>query len=392
MNPLVCPRCGTDASESRWCSGCGLNLEQQERLPTREEFEAREREQQWLSEHEAPESLAEGREEPTAKAQATGGRRRTKLLVVGGLLAAGLFVAVAVLLASGNENGTEGGPGSSGVDERAVADTVAETLQARFDSPSNTFGASIREVSCQSASDCTVQFQENESSAPLPFPFEVEPASDGCLRMRVNPADAGVSALPGEWIEGCIAADLGSGAFRPGPCRLSGIAGFRPGGCVVRSVESVDSGGPSNEGPSAAGSGPAYDTYASADGGWKADVPVGGGWSEGVETQINPGLHRTTFTGPGGAVLIVDSSPSERPKYSGDAIRTSVSHPIYGEVEKLVFRGNTSVTPCETTTCVDFLIPANGGGYGVLAGGPGNFAELEAIAETAMLRLVAYGG
>jgi hypothetical protein len=135
-----------------------------------------------------------------------------------------------------------------------------------------------------------------------------------------------------------------------------------------------------------------YGRYASANGGWQADVPVGGGWSDGVETQINSGLHRTTFTGPSGAVLLVDSTPSERPAYRGSAARTPVSHPIYGDAERLVFRGNTSVTPCETTTCVDFLIPAGGGGYAVLVGGPGNFAELETIAETVMLSLTGSGG
>lgn len=130
-----------------------------------------------------------------------------------------------------------------------------------------------------------------------------------------------------------------------------------------------------------------FKTYSSVQGGWQAEVPTGGGWSEGVDTQVNAGLFRTTFTGPAGAVLIVDSTPNEAPTYSGDVSRTPVSHPIFTGVEKLVFRGNTSVSPCETSVCVDFLMPSGGGGYAVLAGGPGSFPELESIAETTMLSL-----
>jgi type II secretory pathway pseudopilin PulG len=131
-------------------------------------------------------------------------------------------------------------------------------------------------------------------------------------------------------------------------------------------------------------------TYSSPGGGWQAEVPSGGGWSEGVETQVNPGLHRTTFTGPAGAVLIVDSTPQEAPAFSGDAARSPASHPLFGAAEKLVFRGSSSVTPCETATCVDYLIPAGAGGYAVLAGGPGDFAQLEAIAEAVMVSLRPY--
>jgi hypothetical protein len=127
--------------------------------------------------------------------------------------------------------------------------------------------------------------------------------------------------------------------------------------------------------------------YSSAAGGWTAEVPSGSGWSEATETQVNPGLHRTTFDGPDGAVLIVDSTPAERPQYEGSASRTTVTHPSFGEVEKLTFRGNSTLTPCETSTCVDFLIPAGSGGYAVLAGGSRDFTELEAIAEQVMRSL-----
>lgn len=50
---LVCPRCGEPASDSTWCSGCGLNLRLQGDLPTAEEYAAKQREAQWLAEQDA---------------------------------------------------------------------------------------------------------------------------------------------------------------------------------------------------------------------------------------------------------------------------------------------------------------------------------------------------
>ena len=44
----VCPRCGTKAGDSRWCSGCGLNLEREGDLPTPEAYAATQREREWL--------------------------------------------------------------------------------------------------------------------------------------------------------------------------------------------------------------------------------------------------------------------------------------------------------------------------------------------------------
>lgn len=41
----VCPRCGDEAGDQRFCSGCGLNLAQQEEIPTRADWEASAHEQ-----------------------------------------------------------------------------------------------------------------------------------------------------------------------------------------------------------------------------------------------------------------------------------------------------------------------------------------------------------
>ena len=45
----VCPRCGTPVTASRWCGGCGLNLHQQDELPTVGAYEASVREREWLA-------------------------------------------------------------------------------------------------------------------------------------------------------------------------------------------------------------------------------------------------------------------------------------------------------------------------------------------------------
>ena len=64
QNERVCPRCGTARSPSRWCSGCGLNLDLAGELPTSEEYSAAQREKQWLArqpEREASGAAAERR-------------------------------------------------------------------------------------------------------------------------------------------------------------------------------------------------------------------------------------------------------------------------------------------------------------------------------------------
>src|SRR2546426_3157436 len=40
---LVCPRCGTAAGQTRYCGSCGLNLLEEDELPTAEEWRGRQR-------------------------------------------------------------------------------------------------------------------------------------------------------------------------------------------------------------------------------------------------------------------------------------------------------------------------------------------------------------
>ena len=45
----VCPRCGSEATDSVWCAGCGLNLKKAGNLPTADEYSADEREKDWIA-------------------------------------------------------------------------------------------------------------------------------------------------------------------------------------------------------------------------------------------------------------------------------------------------------------------------------------------------------
>lgn len=92
----VCPRCGTAADASRWCTQCGLNLVQHGELPTADAYAAKIREEGWLRAHK-----------PASSARIIDNRvrenfsRGDRLLVVGtaALLAVGALGVIAALLA-----------------------------------------------------------------------------------------------------------------------------------------------------------------------------------------------------------------------------------------------------------------------------------------------------
>ena len=135
---------------------------------------------------------------------------------------------------------------------------------------------------------------------------------------------------------------------------------------------------------------PDFEQYTSESGGWSAEIPTGGGWGTPLETEPTPGqLFRTEITGPNGAVLIIDSTPSEAPTFNAASqSRTVVDHPTFGSAEKIVFQGSDNIESCATGTCVDYLLAdPSGGGFGVLAGGPDDFDALQEIAERVALSL-----
>ncbi len=104
-----------------------------------------------------------------------------------------------------------------------------------------------------------------------------------------------------------------------------------------------------------------------------AQLPGGGGWSVPAENYpTSRKLLRTETRGPDGTFVIVDRTPNEVPQLGGgyDDVRT-VSQPFFGSATEYVFSQSQSIPECNGRPCVDFLIDdGQGGGWGVLAGGP----------------------
>lgn len=153
LDDRVCSRCGVPAGESRWCSGCGLNLASHSPLPTAEEYAARVREREWLAGQVEPEvdpspgsprqqghgpavGRLEAREEPLgeerdpagqsdALAQIRSTRRRWRGLAGG--LGALLVLGVAAVAFLGTRD--SGGQSAPVKDLRAIEKLAEETVQ-----------------------------------------------------------------------------------------------------------------------------------------------------------------------------------------------------------------------------------------------------------------------
>ena len=131
-----------------------------------------------------------------------------------------------------------------------------------------------------------------------------------------------------------------------------------------------------------------YTAYAPGDPAYaySAEIPKGNGWSAPVESlPTGGGLLRTTVRGPEGAVLIIDRTPDEVPQLGGGFESTrEVSQPAFGTATEYVFTQSESIPECNGNPCVDYLIEdGQGGGWGVLAGGPDQALASEVAATVA---------
>lgn len=133
----------------------------------------------------------------------------------------------------------------------------------------------------------------------------------------------------------------------------------------------------------------AYTTYSDNLGGWTAEVPSGGGWSAPSASQQNPALLSTRIQGPNGLFVVVHTTPSDTPAFSGAPIdsRTTVTAPGFGTATKIVFQGNSNFPECEGGLCVDYLIPSGAGGYAILAGGGGDLGAADQVASHVLTTL-----
>lgn len=123
-----------------------------------------------------------------------------------------------------------------------------------------------------------------------------------------------------------------------------------------------------------------------------ANLPSGGGWSAPSESHPTSGnLLRTSLRGPDGTFVIVDRTPDEVPTLGGgyDAVKT-VSQPYFGSATEYLFAQSEAIPECNGAPCVDFLIEdGEGGGWGVLAGGP-NLDAAQSIGSQ-VAQSVSYG-
>lgn len=115
-----------------------------------------------------------------------------------------------------------------------------------------------------------------------------------------------------------------------------------------------------------------YVSYTPPTFGYSTEIPAGRGWSAPAESEPTTNrLYRTTIRGPRGFVLIIDYTPHEPAVFGhGYDARRQLAHPQFGSMTEYVFSGGI-IDECQQTTCVDYIVndDAGGFGYGVLAGG-----------------------
>jgi len=121
---------------------------------------------------------------------------------------------------------------------------------------------------------------------------------------------------------------------------------------------------------------------------YRTIVPSGPEWTTKPESEVNPGLFRTTIFGPRGIEIWIDHTPDEEARFArrGRAVqkRRRIDHPVFGLADEWVFRGGLS--RCESVPCVDYLMNSPGKGYAVLGGG-GDYGTARAEAQRVALRL-----
>jgi hypothetical protein len=119
---------------------------------------------------------------------------------------------------------------------------------------------------------------------------------------------------------------------------------------------------------------------------YTASIPSGNGWNSPIESTPTSGdLLRTTVRGPENSILVIDRTPHDVPQLGGgyDSKRT-VSQPAFGSATEYIFLSSKSIPECTGTACVDYLIDdGQGGGWGILGGGPSLALASEVAAQVA---------
>lgn len=154
----VCPRCGTAAGQSTWCSRCGLNLPLQPELPTADAFSAQAREKRWLEgqarrQIDTAESPAERHEGGIASAVRGGNPRprARRLWLIGAAVLVVLAVGslAALTFAGAFESDAEPDPQSPKADANAAEEASSRVSREAVGLVAHAFGASEGEGGCR---------------------------------------------------------------------------------------------------------------------------------------------------------------------------------------------------------------------------------------------------
>lgn len=125
-------------------------------------------------------------------------------------------------------------------------------------------------------------------------------------------------------------------------------------------------------------------TYTAPAGGYSAKVPAGEGWSNRGERNLN-GVIRTTFAGPDGQQLWIDSTPTIAPAFGREGRTVTQQRRLDGPLGPIVgYRFTGAPTEFCGGGCVDYQLDLGGRGFAVLAG-PTSSARL--AARTTILSL-----
>ncbi len=124
--------------------------------------------------------------------------------------------------------------------------------------------------------------------------------------------------------------------------------------------------------------------YTPASGTWTAELPVGEGWQNAGEQELNPGLLRTAVSGPDGAQLWIDVTPAEPPGFDTGSVEVASERTLAGGIREIVFTGGTSF--CDRGTCALYQLRSGPGGAAVL-GGPTATARAAALRTATSMQL-----
>jgi hypothetical protein len=97
--------------------------------------------------------------------------------------------------------------------------------------------------------------------------------------------------------------------------------------------------------------------------GYSAKLPGGDGWAKPVQQHRN-GTLRTTVTGPGGAVAVIDRTTAGLPvgpERGAETIRT-LAVPTFGRGDEFVVPRHTSTAPCDELGCMAVRVSDDQGG------------------------------